>query len=139
MASTRIVAVILAANAAFAAEIYVSPDGTGSGTLDDPYGSIQDAVDAAAAGDTIYLRAGTFAPSSNIQVSSSGSSSAPIVIRPYEAEAVIVDGENMPGTPYGLDESLPNDERGIFHIEGAEYWEFYNLEYGSLPVHKACD
>lgn len=32
-------------------------------------------------------------------------------------------------TPYGLDESLPNDERGILHIEGANYWAFYDLEY----------
>jgi hypothetical protein len=31
-------------------------------------------------------------------------------------------------TPYGLDESLPNKERGILHIEGGNYWYFYNLE-----------
>lgn len=116
------------ANGAIAVDIFVSSDGSGSGTIDAPYGSIQDAVDAAAAGDTIYLREGTYAPDVNIQVTKSGSSGSPIVIRPYEGEAVIVDGENMPGTPYGLDESLPNDERGIFHIEGAEYWEFYDLE-----------
>ena len=36
-------------------------------------------------------------------------------------------------TPYGLDESLPNDERGIFHIEDAEYWAFYDLEYVHAP------
>ena len=31
-------------------------------------------------------------------------------------------------TPKKLDESLPNPERGIFHIQNAEYWAFYNLE-----------
>lgn len=31
-------------------------------------------------------------------------------------------------TPYGLDESLPNKERGTFHIEKGNYWKFYNLE-----------
>ncbi len=31
-------------------------------------------------------------------------------------------------TPYGLDESLPNDERGILHIEDGNYWYFYGLE-----------
>jgi len=31
-------------------------------------------------------------------------------------------------TPYGLDESLPNKERGILHIENGNYWKFYNLK-----------
>lgn len=35
----------------------------------------------------------------------------------------------MARTPKTLDESLPNAERGIFHIQKAEYWAFYNLEY----------
>src|SRR5262245_40877281 len=114
------------ATGAIALDIFVSPNGSGSGTIDDPYSSIQDAVDVASAGDTIYLREGTYAPSENIQITKSGSSGSPIAIRPYENELVTIDGENMPGTPYGLDESLPNGERGIFHIEDAEYWEFYN-------------
>lgn len=88
---------LLSVGGAAALEIFVSPDGTGSGTLDAPYGSIQDAVDAASAGDTIFLRGGTYAPESNIQISSSGEATAPISIRPYEDEAVIIDGENMPG------------------------------------------
>ena len=32
-------------------------------------------------------------------------------------------------TPYGLDVSLPNKERGTFHIEKGNYWKFYNLEF----------
>jgi hypothetical protein len=32
-------------------------------------------------------------------------------------------------TPYALDASLPNAERGILHIEKGNYWKFYNLEY----------
>ncbi|KAF5694292.1 pectate lyase L precursor, partial [Fusarium globosum] len=39
-----------------AKDIFVSPTGTGSGTLAAPYGSIQSAIDAAKAGDFIYLR-----------------------------------------------------------------------------------
>lgn len=37
-------------------------------------------------------------------------------------------------TPYGLDESLPNKERGTFHIEKGNYWKFYNLEYVQLHL-----
>lgn len=82
---------------AAALEIFVSPNGTGSGTLEAPFGDIQEAVDAAAAGDTIFLREGTYAPEANIQIAVSGTSAAPITIRPYEDEKVVVDGENMPG------------------------------------------
>lgn len=80
-----------------AKSIYVSPTGNGSGTLESPYGSIQTAVNAAAAGDTIFLRAGTYAPSSNIQVGKSGTRTSPITVRPYNTEKVIINGENMPG------------------------------------------
>lgn len=80
-----------------ARDIFVSPTGTGSGTQAAPYGSIQSAVSAAAAGDTIYLRQGTYAPSANIQFSKSGTATSPISVRPYQAEKVVIDGENMPG------------------------------------------
>ncbi|KAH6641223.1 pectin lyase fold/virulence factor [Chaetomium tenue] len=118
---------------ATAKDIYVSPTGNGSGTLESPYGSIQTAVNAAAAGDTIFLRGGTYAPSANIQVGKSGTRTKPISVRPYQNEKVIIDGDNMPGTPKALDEALPNAERGIFHIQKAEYWAFYNLELINGP------
>ncbi len=80
-----------------AKSIYVSTTGNGSGTLESPYGSIQTAVNAAVAGDTIFLRGGTYAPSANIQVGKSGTSTAPISVRPYQSEKVVIDGDNMPG------------------------------------------
>lgn len=128
-----VLAVLVISGITSARDIFVSPTGTGTGTIDDPLGSIQDAVDEAVAGDNIYLREGTFAPSANIQVGRSGSQSSPISVRPYENEKVIIDGENMPGTPKDLDESLPNPERGIFHIQDAEYWAFYDLELINGP------
>ena len=94
-ASAAFLAVLLRGGQA--AEIYVSPDGTGSGSLEAPFGSIQDAVDVAAAGDTIYLRAGTYAPTTNIQITTSGEAGSPITVRPYESEAVVLDGEELPG------------------------------------------
>lgn len=83
--------------AAHGKEIYVSPAGTGTGTLTSPYGSIQLAVDAAAAGDTIYLRAGNYTPTTNIQITKSGTATAPITLRSYGTEKVILDGESLPG------------------------------------------
>ncbi|KAG9250832.1 family 9 polysaccharide lyase [Emericellopsis atlantica] len=118
---------------AVARDIFVAPSGSGSGSINAPFGSIQDAVDEAVAGDVIYLREGTFAPSANIQIGKSRSRTSPISVRPYGSEKVIVNGENMPGTPKKLGESLPNSERGIFHIQDAEYWAFYNLELINGP------
>lgn len=95
MKSLSVTAVLAAL--ASAKEIYVSPTGTGSGTSTSPYGSIQSAVNAAAAGDVIYLRAGTYKPTTNIQITKSGTRTQPITLRSYGKEKVILDGENLPG------------------------------------------
>ncbi|KAL4879290.1 hypothetical protein BJY04DRAFT_208809 [Aspergillus karnatakaensis] len=130
-----ILIVVASIPAILAADLYVSPDGSDSatGTISAPFQSIQVAVDEASPGDTIYLRGGTYTPTTNIQITKSGTSSAPYVLRAYEGEAVIIDGEELPGTPAELDASLPNGDRGILHIEDAEYWEFYDLELINGP------
>ncbi|KAL4736545.1 hypothetical protein BDV11DRAFT_211117 [Aspergillus similis] len=121
--------------AVLAADIYVSPDGSddAAGTIDAPLQSIQLAVDQATAGSTIYLRGGTYSPTTNIQITKSGTASAPYVLRAYEGESVIIDGEELPGTPADLDASLDNADRGVLHIQDAEYWEFYDLELINGP------
>jgi hypothetical protein len=129
MRSVTFAAVVVALSAAGdAKDIYVSPTGKGTGTSAAPFGSIQSAINAAVAGDVILLRAGTYKPTSNIQITKSGTRTQPITLRSFEKEKVVIDGEGMPGTPYALDASLPNKERGAFHIEKADYWKFYNLE-----------
>ncbi|KAH6725047.1 pectate lyase [Leptodontidium sp. 2 PMI_412] len=128
--------VLISANAAFSATFYVSPSGSDSaaGTLAAPYKSIQVAVNKAVAGDTIYLRAGTYSPTTNIQIKSkSGTASAPITLSSYSGEKVIIDGEGLPYTPAALDASLPAASRGILHIEKANYWKFYGLELINGP------
>lgn len=96
--STTTVAVLaLLLGSVHAADIYVSPTGTGSGSVTAPYGSIQSAVNAAKAGDTIHLRAGTYKPTTNIQITKSGTATSPITLRSYENEAVVLDGEELPG------------------------------------------
>lgn len=78
-------------------DIYVSPSGTGSGSQSAPYGSLQAAVNAAIAGDNILLRAGTYKPTTNIQITKSGTGTSPIILRSYLEEKVILDGEGLPG------------------------------------------
>lgn len=114
---------------AFAATYYVSPSGSdsGSGTISSPLLSIQDAIDAASAGDTIYLRAGTFSLTENIQITKSGTASAPYTLSAYNDETVIIDGEALPYTPGDLDSTIPTADRGTFHIAGVSYWNFYGI------------
>ncbi|KAI0170618.1 pectin lyase fold/virulence factor [Pestalotiopsis sp. NC0098] len=128
-----VAALSAAVSAARGASIYVSPTGTGTGSQTAPYGSIQSAVNAAVSGDTIYLLAGTYSPTTNIQITKSGTATSPITLRSYGSDKVIIDGEALPGTPYAVGEDLPNKERGILHIEGADYWKFYNLELINGP------
>ncbi|KAH8594664.1 pectate lyase [Bisporella sp. PMI_857] len=115
--------------------IYVSPTGSdsGTGTITSPLKSIQSAVDLATAGSTIYLRGGTYALTKNVQFSKSGTSSAPYIVSAYSTEKVILDGEALTGTPAAVGGSLANADRGIFHIQNANYWRFYNLEFINGP------
>lgn len=110
-------------------DIYVSPEGSdsGDGSVDSPIASIQDAVDLAVPGDTIFLRGGTYSPTTNIQIVKSGTEVVPYTLTAYEGEEVIIDGEALPGTPAELDASLPNAERGILHVENADWWRFYGI------------
>lgn len=81
------------------ADIHVSPTGsdTASGSLESPIQSIQLAVDNATPGSTIFLRGGTYSPTTNIQISKSGTSSEPYILRAYEGESVVLDGEALTG------------------------------------------
>ncbi|KAF3937145.1 hypothetical protein ABW19_dt0207848 [Dactylella cylindrospora] len=115
--------------------LYVATSGSDSnnGSINSPFASIQKAVDTAQPGYTIYIRAGTYRPSKNIQIAKSGTSSQRYTISAYPGEKVIIDGENMTGTPAALDASLANSDRGIFHVQNANYWTFKSLELINGP------
>jgi hypothetical protein len=128
--------------AAFAqsSTITVATDGDDAnpGTLASPLKTIQAAVDKATPGTVIQIRGGTYAPSTNVQVNANGTASAPITMRAYGTEKVVVDGENMPYTPGAVGSSIPRAERGALHVEG-DYWRFEGLEivhgpYGIFAV-----
>jgi len=122
-------AVALPSNATAATSLFVATTGNDSnaGTQAAPLKTVQKAVDRAQPGDTIYLRGGTYAPSTNIQILKNGTSSAPITMRNYSNERVIIDGENMPYTPGAVGSSIPRAERGAIHIEG-DHWRLIGLE-----------
>src|SRR5687768_16329062 len=62
-----------------AAEWFVAPGGSGSGTSAAPFGRIHDALNAAQPGDTVTLRAGAYAE--RIRTVRSGTAATPIRLR----------------------------------------------------------
>ncbi len=79
---------------------YVSPAGTGSGTQSNP-SSLQNAIGSgspARAGDTIYLRGGTYTGA--FTCSLSAPSNNPIVVRNYNGERAILDANCYTENPF---------------------------------------
>lgn len=79
----------------FAATYYVATTGSDSnpGTLAAPFKTIQKGIDVLKAGDTCYVRGGTY--NEGLVLKQSGTSSAPITIRNYNGETVTVNSGNV--------------------------------------------
>src|SRR5664279_3023810 len=89
--------VFLAPLQALAAEYYVSPAGSDSnpGTLASPFATLQKGNNTAAAGDTIWMRAGTYNCTTQITLSKSGTSDTNRTkIWAYTGEVPILDFSN---------------------------------------------
>lgn len=116
---------------ALAANIYVAPTGDAApdGTQKKPYGDIQAAVDISQPGDVIILRGGTYDLLKNINITVNGTAAAPITLRAATDETVIIDGEELPGTPAPVGGSVPGRERGVLHVERIHYWNFSRLTF----------
>jgi hypothetical protein len=122
-----------------ARELFVAPAGADAnpGTIDRPLATLHRAVELATPGTTIALRAGRYAPATNIRIMKDGTASAPYTITAYRGENVVLDGENMPHTPAPLDASIPNLERGVLHIE-ADHWRIVDLDIVNGPYAIFC-
>lgn len=95
-----------AAALAAGAVYYVSPTGDDAnpGTLTQPWRTIEKAVNTLTAGETVYIRAGTYRE--RILPQNSGSAGQYIVYASYPGETVTVDGSGI---------SVPEDE-GLFYV-----------------------
>ncbi len=85
--------VVLAVCPVLTADYYVATDGddAGLGTLGDPFETIQHAADVATAGDTIYIRGGTYHEVVSLD-GVIGSSGNEITFTNYNGEIVTLDG-----------------------------------------------
>ncbi len=98
---------------------YVSPSGSdgNAGTIDAPFFNLSTAVAQAKAGDTIYMRGGTYAYSATIRLTASGNANYRIHILNYPDESPVLDFSAM---------VLDASNRG-FLLTG-DYWFIKGLE-----------
>lgn len=112
--------VLVVASAGSSAQIFVSPSGSDSnpGTIDQPFATIPMAYSVATAGDTIYLRGGTYdSLLTTITLSKSGTPSARYCLFAYPGERPLLDFSLM---------ALSSTNRGI-RLSGS-YWHIKGLD-----------
>lgn len=82
-------------SAVFAAPLYVGLSGnnTNTGSIDSPWRTLDHAFSMLTAGDTLYMRGGTYAVNTTLKVSQSGTEYSPITISSYPGETAVLDGE----------------------------------------------
>lgn len=97
-----VVGVLFAASPALAATYYVATTGSDSwpGTLSQPFRTLGKAATVVVAGDTVYLRGGTYYE--QVRLTKAGTSSARITFSAYAGEVPILDGSNHSFTSGGL-------------------------------------
>lgn len=96
---------------------YVSPNGDddNTGSEASPWRSLAHAADQAQAGDTVYIRAGTYAET--LRPLNSGTDGAPIVFTAYPGERPVIDGAAEEGGDWG----------GLVEIKDVEHVEVSGL------------
>ena len=111
------VLVLLGGEETAARVIYVAPYGNDAnpGTIDSPFGTIPKGIAAAAAGDTVYVRGGTYRPTSAISISRNGTGASRYCLFAYPGEQPVVD-----------DSAEAFGTRGI-EVSGS-YWHIRGLD-----------
>lgn len=96
-----------------AADYYVAPGGnnSSSGSIDQPFLTVQKAINTVSAGDNIYLRSGTY--NENVIIYTIGTSANPITLQNFGNEVATING----GSEIAL-RSAPNSSAAYWIIDG---------------------
>lgn len=101
--------------------LYVSPNGndlTANGSKENPFFSVQKAIDLVSAGDTIYMKGGTYLYSERINIGNIGApDGGTICLFAAKGERALLDFSAMP---------FDSNNQGI-RLTGS-YWHFYGLD-----------
>jgi MYXO-CTERM domain-containing protein len=115
--------VLVAPGRARAAEYFVAPTGsdTNPGTMASPFATIQKGHDVAVAGDTVWLRAGTYKNTRQIRLTRSGTSdSMRIKFWAYQNENPILDCSSYVSTNKAVDMPCIQITGSWLHLRGLE-------------------
>ena len=124
----------LSVGSALATDYYVAIDGnnSNSGTsASSPWQTIQHAADTLTAGDVVYVRAGVYNESVNINVSGSAAGGS-ITFRNYVGETPILDGTGFVD-PDG-DNGLYIDSQSYLIIQGFEIRNYTTTQADAVPI-----
>ncbi len=111
----------------YARAYYVAPNGNDGnpGTIEAPFASVKKAHDneALQPGDVIYLRGGTYYPTSQTIFNKAGSANNYFVLSRYPGEVPVIDGINIP--------------EGDINATSTPTWAFNNAGYWKIlgPIH----
>jgi len=113
------VIIFISSNILYSENYYVDPGGddNSDGTIDFPFATIQKAHNAAQAGDTLYLRAGTYYPTDRTNFTKDGNVNSYFVLRSYPGELPIIDGENIP------DGNINHSSTATWQFNNANFWK----------------
>ncbi len=119
----KLVIILLFTNTLQATVYYVDDvngDDTFAGDENHPWKTIQQAANTLIAGDTVYIKAGTYLPTQKIEPQNSGSESNYICYSAYPGDEhlVVIDGSDM---------SLP-DWYGVFSVISKKYLKISGLK-----------
>ena len=132
-ASLIVVTTLLAARSAQATDYYVATTGMDSnaGTMASPFATLQKGVNTAAAGDTVWIRGGTYnittpaTSGAGINFTKSGTATNPINFFAYEGEIPVFDFTNMVISTTGYTHGF---------VINASYLHFKGLEIRYVPM-----
>jgi len=108
---------------------YVAPGGSDSnpGTLDQPWATLHHAAEVLSAGETVYVRGGTYPITEQIRLKNSGTEDAWIVYAGYPGEQAVIDAHEIEDFAPAREPPYPRDQ-GAFQIEGVSYVRVENLK-----------
>jgi len=123
MKAAVVLVVLCAASRAEAAEYYVSPTGSDSnaGSQAAPFATLQKGNDVAVAGDTVWLRGGTYSNSKQIKLNKSGKSDTNrIKFWAYPGEVPVLDFSKYVSTNTAVDSPTILISGSFLHLKGLE-------------------
>jgi hypothetical protein len=132
-ASLILLTALVAARSARAADYYVATTGSDSnaGTMASPFATLQKGVNTAVAGDTVYIRGGTYSittpatSGAGINFTRSGTATNPINYFAYQGEAPVFDFTSMVLSTTGYTHGF---------VINASYLHFKGLEIRNVPM-----